>query len=71
METAMLTSILVLIGFLAILAIGYGALNVMAGGMSDAPQAGSEAVNEGVWIGGVGLAILAGVVAIGLWRWLA
>lgn len=46
----------------ALCALAFGALSIMAGGMSDNISAGQEAGRSGVWFLGIGAA--AGVAAI-------
>ena len=41
-----------------LLGLGYGVLGVMAGAMSDAPQAGEDAANSGFIFGAIGLAVI-------------
>jgi hypothetical protein len=60
----MVAAILTLIGFLALLAIGYGALPIFAGGMSDDPYGGQAMANEGAVFGVVGLIVLVAVIAV-------
>jgi len=64
-------AILTLIGFLAFCATVYGAMSILAGGMSDDPMAGREAGNEGAAVGGTGLLVFLIVVGDAIWRWLA
>ena len=64
----MVPAILTLIGFLAILAIGYGALSIFAGGMSDDPYGGQAAANQGAVFGVVGLIVLIVVIVVAFWR---
>lgn len=66
----MISAILVLVGFLAFVAAGYGLLSIFAGGMSDAPMAGREAESDGLRLLIGGAAVIIAVIAIGLWRWL-
>ena len=64
----MVPAILTLIGFLALLALGYGALSIFAGSMSDDPYGGQAAANQGAVFGVVGLVALVAVIGVAVWR---
>ena len=64
----MVPAFLVLIGFIAVLAMAYGALSVFAGSMSDDPQAGEAAGREGAISFVVGLVALLIVIGAAIWR---
>ena len=49
----------VLMGLAGLLCLGFGALAVFAGGMSDAPQAGDDASRTGCIVLGIGAALIA------------
>lgn len=63
----MKAALCVLFGFLAVLSMGYGALNIMAGGMSDSIEAGREAGAQGLWFGGSGFVVLLIVIGAAIW----
>ena len=62
------SAILVLIGFLAVLAMGYGALSIFAGSMSDDPVSGDAAGTEGATAFLIGLVVLIAVIVAALFR---
>ena len=63
----MFPAFLVLIGFIAVLAMLYGALSVFAGSMSDDPQAGEAAGREGAVTFVVAFVVLLIVIGVAIW----
>lgn len=64
----MIAALTVLVGFLALCAMGYGALEIFAGGMSDDISAGREAGSAGAWMLGGGFLVLCACIAFGIWH---
>jgi hypothetical protein len=64
----MVAAILTLVGFLELLAMGYGALSIFAGSMSDDPYGGQAAAYQGAVFGVVGLIVLIVVIVVAFWR---
>lgn len=64
----MISAIIVLVGFLALCAMGWGALETFAGGMSDDINSGRAASAAGVWTLGCGFLVLCACIGYGVWR---
>ena len=58
----MLSAILVLIGFLAVCAAGWGAMMVMAASMSDDPTSGREIGRQGAVVFVAGVVVFIAVI---------